>query len=387
MDLRKQFDTIRPYNDQEVKPAIERLISHPHFDAVMGYLFRDTDLEELKQHFLSLETVHQFQVFFSNYTVGKIVELSSGGLTDQGAEHLDTDSPYLFVGNHRDIVLDAAIMQFLLHRHGHRTSQITFGENLMFEQLLLDLGKLNKMFTFYRGGTKVEQYQKALVNSAYINHVIKEEKESIWIAQRNGRTKNGDDRTQTGLIKMFAVGSREITDWLARLNIVPVTISYEVEPCDIQKVRELYLSREKPYEKAEGEDLRSILAGITGNKGRIHYVFGTPLNEFIRSLDGKGLHDNEIIDKITEEIDRQVHRDYRLWPSNYLACDLLLGEDRFGEHYTEGEKAGFLAAMEGKLSLLEGFDQAVTRRLFLDIYANPVINRHGLRKKSPGEEK
>ena len=378
MDLNQQFEIIRPYVDHEVKPAIDRLVSHPRFESVLKYLFEGADVQELTGKFKSIETVDQFQLFFSSYTVKTIVDKTSQGLTDQGEEKLDPEKSYLFVANHRDIVLDAAIMQYLLHVHGHRTSQITFGENLMSEQLLLDMGKLNKMFTFYRGGTRIEQYRNAVINSAYINHVIKEKKESIWIAQRNGRTKDGDDKTQTGLIKMFTVGSEQVGDTLADLNIVPVTISYEIEPCDIQKVKELYIARREEYVKSPGEDYMNILAGITGEKGRIHYAFGTPLNDFIHSLTSQSLHANEIIDKIVDEIDRQIHQDYFLWPSNYLAFDLLHDTTENSDHYTEEEKVIYVETMNRKIAALEGFDAAELKEMYLRMYANPVVNRRAL---------
>ncbi len=375
MDLSKQFEMIRPYMDHEVKPAIERLVNHPLFDRVLGYLYEGRDVGELRRKFMEIETVDQFQLFFSSYTVKTIIDKTSRGITDQGSENLDPSQPYLFVANHRDIVLDAAIMQYLLHIHGHTTSQITFGENLMSGQLLLDLGKLNKMFTFYRGGSKIRQYKNALINSAYINHVIKEKKESIWIAQRNGRTKNGDDLTQPGLVKMFMVGKENIFESLAGLNMVPVTISYEIEPCDIQKVRELYLSKEAPYVKSPDEDLMSILAGITGEKGRIHYAFGTPLKGFIESLAGENLHDSELIERITSEIDRQVYRDYMLWPGNYIAFDMLHNSCEYRRFYSEEEKRDFEKSMHHKIASLEGFNQEELRIMFLQLYANPVLNR------------
>jgi hypothetical protein len=342
---------------------------------VLKYLYGDQDLEALMARFLSLDSVEAFQVFFSRYTVRTIIEKSSGGLSDEGADKLDPALPFLFVANHRDIVLDAAIMQLLLHIHGHKTTQITFGENLMFGQMLQDLGKLNKMFTFFRGGSKITQYRKAVTNSAYINHVIREEKESIWIAQRNGRTKNGDDRTQAGLIKMFGMGSKDLCQRLKTLNIVPVTISYEIEPCDVQKVRELYLTRRGPYKKASDEDLKSILAGITGQKGRIHYVFGQPLNAFIEALSQSDLHDNDIINRVVEEIDRQVHQDYKCWPGNFVACDLMRGDSRYSNLYTAADKKAFLAALEQKCTFLQDLDQEEVRTMFLELYANPVLNK------------
>ena len=378
MEYPKQFETVRPYQDHEVNPAIERMMAYPQFKAMLKYLYEGADMEELVGIFRSLDTVYEFQHFFSEYTVHKIIEKTSGGLTTRGSENITPGNPYLFVGNHRDIVLDAAIMQWILNYHGHNTSQITFGSNLMKEQFLLDLGKLNKMFTFFRGGSRVEQYRNALNNSAYINFVIKEYRESIWIAHRNGRTKNGDDRTQTGLIKMLAAGSKNIYRDLADLNIVPVTISYETEPCDIQKIKELYVSRRKQYVKAPDEDYHSILAGITGEKGRIGYAFGTPLNAFITGLEKENLHPNEIIERITREIDRQIHRDFALWPGNYAAYDILHQTAEYDDLYTGKEKLAFEETMAKKTGTLEGFDPVELRTLYLEMYANPVNNRRAL---------
>jgi len=374
MNLSDRFDEIRPYYDHEVKPAINRLVLHPKFKGVLSYLFGEMDEKELIERFRSIETVDQFQVFFSYHTVKNIVDKTSTGLSEEGRNELDPSKPYLFVANHRDIVLDAAIMQYLLHKGGYKTSQITFGENLMTEQLLLDLGKLNKMFTFYRGGSKITQYRNAKINSAYINHVLKNQKESIWIAQRNGRTKNGDDQTQGGLIKMLSMEGESICGSLSELNIVPVTISYEIEPCDIQKTRELYMGKREEYVKAPNEDLMSILAGITEDKGGIHYCFGTPLNDFLQNLESQDLQNNEVIEKITGEIDRQIHLGYRLWPGNYIAADLAENRQSFTGNYSESEKGLFETNMNAKIGSLMGMDSKELKEIFLEIYANPVYN-------------
>lgn len=377
MDLSDRFDDIRPYYDHEVKPAIERLLVHPNFDGVLSYLYENMDKDDLLKRFRNINTVDQFQVFFSSHTVKTILDKTSAGLGESGSKDLYPSTPYLFVANHRDIVLDAAIMQYLLFIGEHKTSQITFGENLMTEQILLDLGKLNKMFTFYRGGSRITQYRNARINSAYINHVLKVQKESIWIAQRNGRTKNGDDQTQTGLIKMLSMGGENICESLSNLNIVPVSISYEIEPCDIQKTRELYMSRRDKYVKAPNEDFMSILAGITEDKGRIHYSFGTPLNSFLGKLESQNLHDNEVIEKIAGEIDRQIHSGYKLWPNNFIAADLTEKNKRFAQQYSEAEAAQFNAGMIAKTGSLEEMDKEELIEIFLQIYANPVFNKQG----------
>jgi hypothetical protein len=378
LEFSQQFEEIRPYYDHEVKAAIERVVKHPQFVAVLNYLYENENVDELVQVFKRIETVDQFQEFFSGYTVKKIIELSSGGLSFQGLENLDPEKSYLFISNHRDIVLDAAIMQIMLLDHGHKTSQITFGENLMSQQLLVDLGKLNKMFTFYRGGSRNEQYNNARLYSAYFEYVIHERNESIWIAQRNGRTKDGNDKTQPGLIKMLTVGKKDISKALAGLNILPVTISYEKEPCAILKASELYLSKDKEYVKGPNEDIMSILEGITGDKGRIHYAFGKPLNDFIESLITNKLHKNELVERVVEEIDRQIYADYRLWPSNYIAFDILNNSRKYSEKYSEEEERLFVKDMNDRIEELVQFDSTEFRRFFLQIYANPTLNKRSL---------
>ena len=384
MELAEHYDKIRPYRDEEVAPAIERLLAHPHFGAVLDFLFRDRDRDEVRKQLEAVSTVEQFQIFFSHHTVKYIVDSTSDGLSIQGLEKLDRATPYLFIANHRDIVLDAAIMQYALFQGGYPTSQITFGQNLMTEQILLDIGKLNKMFTFYRGGSRITQYRNALLNSSYINRVIREEKDSIWIAQRNGRTKDGRDQTQPALMKMLGLEQGSLGPALAGLNIVPVTISYESEPCDFLKIRETCLSGEKEYVKAPGEDLQSILAGITGHKGRIHYAFGTPLNDFITGLEEENLHENDMMDRIAGEIDRQVSKDYQLWPWNYYACDLLHKKRKFIDHYGEDDRKSFTSHMDAGIKAMKDLDPDELRELFLQLYAGPVENRLSFGRSGPG---
>ena len=375
IEFSEQFETIRPYQDHEVKTVIKSVVQNPQIIPVLQYLYEGKNIEELLKEFSKIETIYQFQHFFSDYTVKKIIEKSSGGLSYQGIENINPEQAYLFIANHREIVLDSAIMQIVLSDNGHNTTQITFGENLMSIKLLLDLGKLNKMFTFYRGGTRTEQYNNARFYSAYFDHVICEQRESIWIAQRNGRTKDGNDKTQSALLKMLTVGKEEGSKALTCLNIVPVTLSYEKEPCAILKVREIYLSRDKPYVKGPKEDLMSILDGITGDKGRIHLAFGKPLNPFIEKLAQEGLSKNDLIEKVAEEIDRQIYADFRLWPNNYIAFDLLNDSSKYLDQYTEEEKRNFTEDMNRRIGELEQLDPSVLRDLFLQMYARPVLNK------------
>ncbi len=374
MDFAQQFDLMRPYNDSEVCGAIARVLSHQYCKGVFNYLYPNESFDSLVQKFNNINTVDQFQSFFSHHAVRKVVELTSDGLSFSGLENLDKNKAYLFIANHRDIVMDSAMMQIILVENNYKTTQITFGSNLMSDQIIIDLGKLNKMFTFYRGGSRREIYLNAILHSAYINHVIKGLNESVWIAQRDGRTKDGNDLTQTGLIKMFSAGSTNVIDTLKNLNIVPVTVSYEYEPCDNFKVRELVLSKKDVYVKQAGEDINSILTGITGYKGHIHMAFGTSLNSFIESHKEESDFATNYAEVIVTEIDRQIHADYKLWPINYIAYDMMNATSSFSEKkYSNDQKTKFVSYMEKKLSAIK-CDTSDMRELFIRLYAMPVVN-------------
>lgn len=372
--IKERFEIIRPYKDSEVKEAINRLTEDPRFIDVLRYLYEQDDVTELVSMFKKIETIDEFQIKFSGRAVQKIIDKTMSKFSFGGLDRLDPKQGYLFVANHRDIVLDSAIMQLVLVSNGHRTSQITFGSNLMSSQFVIDLGKINKMFTLYRGGTRIEQYNNALLHSAYIYDAVKEKGESVWIAQRDGRTKDGNDKTQTGLLKMFSLGSKDVCTRLKDLNIVPLTISYEYEPCALSKARELYIRDEKSdYVKHANEDLESVIHGIKGYKGRVHMEFGTPLNSYINELAQVEMDPNEKISKIAQEIDRQVYLNYKLNAVNYLAYDLLKDTSQFNEKYTADEVAKFENYIQQKIEKIEG-DPKKLRGYFLNMYAHPVIN-------------
>lgn len=369
----EEFERMRPFNDEEVSGAINRLINYPEFNAVLSWLFPEIPLAESKQNLLEIHTVEEFQVKFMHKVVNTIIKKTSSGLTVSGMENLTPGTPYLFVSNHRDIVLDAAILQVILLDYGHKTSQITFGSNLMSSPMIIDFGKLNRMFIFYRGGSRVEMYQHALLHSAYIRDSIVNKKESVWIAQRNGRTKDGNDLTQTALLKMFIGCHVDPIQALGELNIVPMAVSYEYEPCDAEKTRELYLSGIQEYVKSKNEDLFSVLSGITSPKGKIHFSFGTPLNAFIENLKVEKYSLSSVSEKVAAEIDRQIYQMFHLCPNNYIAADMLSENPVYGQHYTAGEYEHFKEYLHKKISPINGEYQALTR-LMLQLYANPVDN-------------
>lgn len=368
------FDDMRPYYDNESYEVLQRIIKDPIYMKLVNYLWPAMTLEEVLQKAEKVNTAMGFQVEFMHPAIRTIVERSSTGLTCSGFENLDKNKAYLYIANHRDILLDSAILQILLVEHSFSTSEITFGNNLMDKGFITDFGRLNRMFTVLREGTGRELYDISRKLSAYIRHTIVDKKVSVWIAQRNGRTKDGNDQTQTGLLKMINIsGKGSFAENFAELNIVPLTISYEYEPCDVLKIQETYLSSlHTKYVKAEGEDLNSIITGIVQPKGRIHLQVGTPIIDLLKNIDNT-LNENEKIKLITAMLDKQIFRDFKLWPINYIAFDILTSSTNYSSNYTSEEKQNFIHYITTQSKSIEG-DQDSIYNLFLKMYAGPVAN-------------
>lgn len=369
------FDDIRPYYDSEANEVLQRIIADPIFMKLVNNLWPAMTFDEVKAKAAKVNTAMGFQVEFMHPAIRTIVARSSDGLTCNGFEHLDKNDSYLFVANHRDILLDSAILQILLVEHGFSTSEITFGNNLMDKGFITQFGRLNRMFTVLREGTGRELYDISRKLSAYIRHTVVDKKVSVWIAQRNGRTKDGFDQTQTGLIKMLNIsGKGTFVEKFAELKIVPLTISYEYEPCDALKVQELYLSGlHTKYIKAPGEDLNSIITGIMQPKGRIHMAIGKPIVEELQTFE-KSSNDNDKLKQLTTWVDQQIYTDYKLWPVNYIAADILNNNAHYSEYYSQKEKDNFMDYINSKIKMLEG-EKDVLFNLFIKMYANPVNSK------------
>lgn len=370
------FDDLRPCNDSEAYETLQKIINDPLFLQLVNYLWPQMTIEDVAKKAEHVNTTMGFQKEFMHPAIRKIVADSSAGLTCEGFEKLDTKQSYLFIANHRDILLDSAILQILLVENGHNTSEITFGNNLMEKGFITDFGRLNRMFTVLREGTGRELYDISKRLSAYIRHTITEKKVSVWIAQRNGRTKDGVDQTQTGLLKMLNIsGTGSVSKNFAELHIVPVSISYEYEPCDFLKVQEAYLSSlHTKYVKAPGEDLNSIITGVTSSKGRIHLAISNPITSDVLQLIESIPNENDKIKQLTSLIDQQIYQHYKLWPVNFIAADLLEQSHRYNSFYTLEEKEAFIQNMNLKISKLQGDTETLTN-LFLKIYANPVKSK------------
>ena len=371
MERETRFDDIRPYWDEEIPAAMQRIVSAPYFAPVAQYVYPDRTVDEVKDIMLGCRNIYEFQTTVMKQVNEQVIERTTDGLTYGGVERLDPSKRYLFVSNHRDIVLDSCLLMYILHTNGHKIGEITFGSNLMRGQMVIDIGKSNKMFKVERGGTPRQMYLNSLHLSDYIRYAIMEKGESVWIAQRNGRTKDGIDRTDQGLIKMFGMsGGKDRVQALAELNIVPVSVSYEWESCDMLKALELYASRDgKPYVKKPGEDLNSILTGITQPKGRVHIELCEPVTADDLNTIPADYVDTQFRHSVADLLDKRICGGYRLYPNAYIAHDLRSGKDRYSDRYTREQYDAFVKHMA---QLDKYGSDPVLRDIFLGIYSNPI---------------
>ena len=378
------FDDIRPYYEEEIPAAMQRIAAHESFPKLAQFVFPNQEVEKVREMVAAIRTIEDFQHQVMNVFNHEVIRRSIQTFTFDGLNRIEHNKAYLYVSNHRDIVLDSSLLQTILHENHFDTTEITFGANLMQGQLIVDIGKSNKMFRVERGATPKEFYKLSLHLSEYIRHTIQEGR-SVWIAQRNGRTKNGDDKTDQGIIKMFSMsGTGDKVQTLAELNILPISVSYEWESCDIEKAIELYIKGETgSYQKKPGEDIRSIMTGILQFKGRVHFEICPPIDPSeLVSL--HPLTQNEYHQQVARLIDRRICEHYRLWPNNYIAHDMLYGETTYSQLYTLEQKAAFeqrisLLLEEGQKVIGEALDEEKLLETFIGIYANPINNKkfHG----------
>jgi 1-acyl-sn-glycerol-3-phosphate acyltransferase len=367
----EKFDDLRPYYDEEIAPAMHRIAESEYFPALASFVYPNKEAHEIRSIIKTYTTIDEFQLQVMKTFNEQVISHSIRHFSYDGLDHLDKKKCYLFVSNHRDIVMDSSLLQYALYLSGFRTTEITFGSNLMTSQLVVDIGKSNKMFKVFRGGSIKDFYTNSLHLSEYIRFVITEKKDSVWIAQRNGRTKNGIDVTDQGIIKMFCMSSpNNRAKALAELNIVPVAISYQWESCDILKARELYQTHFEKYVKKPGEDVNSILTGISQPKGDVHISIGLPLSESDLAQ-FEGLANNKFNLKVASLIDHQIYKRYRLTCNNYIAHDIRSLSERYAQNYSEEEKQVFIQRYNEVLSL-DVEDRKRLGDIFLGIYANSV---------------
>lgn len=377
MHTPKEFDDIRPFEPEELPEVYNRLLDNQQFQRVLSYFYPDVPLEKIGARMRACTTNLAFQKVFGNEFVTFVLNRAAKSW-DMNHSAISPEHNYTFMSNHRDIVLDSAILSKLLIDAGFKTTcEIAIGDNLLSLPWVKDLVRVNKSFIVKRSASFREMLTSSKTLSKYMHFAIQEKKENIWIAQREGRAKDSDDRTSESILKMMSMGGEgSIIERLTQLHIVPMTISYEYDPCDYLKAAEFQLKRDNPdWKKGPQDDIISMQTGIMGYKGHVHYHCSPCIDEYLQTLDPE-MPKNELYATIVRHIDREIHRHYRLFPNNYIAHDLLTGTNEQTAHYQPADKVNFeryLAEQLEKITVPQP-DIAFLRERILTMYANPLRN-------------
>lgn len=376
--MNENFDDIRPYGPGEVKPAVESLLHDRQFMTMLrGFIPLPKPVIRfiIRTLFIGVDTPLDFQLRYMKHVVRYVLRKCSDGCTFAGHPLPSKNQHHTFVSNHRDIVLDSAILDLKLVEAKYDTTvEIAIGDNLLIYPWIRTLVKINKAFTVKRGLSPRQLLESSMLMSRYIHYAVKEKGENIWIAQREGRAKDSDDRTQDSVLKMLSYGGD-----LADLNIVPLTISYEYDPCDYLKAKEFQLKRDNPaYKKTKQDDLENMKTGIMGYKGRIHYECAPCVNAWLDDL--RSLPKTEFYSEVAKRMDKEIHAGYKLFPCNYIALDILNCSKDYESHYTAADVERFNAYLDGQLAKIDipNKDNAFLRQCMLTMYANPARNKMAL---------
>lgn len=372
------FEDIRPLNQDEVQAAIEELLASEEFRHALRYVKPDLDWDQLSAAMRACKTKEQFKSTLAYDAVMTVAKKTTFSLTISGRSRLPEGKPACtFISNHRDIVLDASFLNVMLYDVGYGMTQVAIGDNLLIRPWIKTFVRLNNSFIVKRGVSVRQMLEVSGTLSAYINHTIKDTKESIWIAQREGRAKDSNDRTQPSVLKMLCMaGGKDIIGNLKSLNIVPVAISYEFDPCDYLKAQEFQLKRDNPeYHKTQRDDLLNMETGILNNKGRVHFTISQLINDQLDQLD-PNMDRNELFAAVASIIDKEIYHHYRFYPNNYVAYDLLSGTRRFSDHYGLKDKKAFEEYLQKQLDkiVIPNKDENFLRKKILEMYANPLKN-------------
>ena len=369
-----KFDAIRPYYDSEVNEVLRASLNHPMMKAIMEFTFPNVEEEVWKEQLSKVNSIREFQINFVYQSIQRVLERSSEGLTTSGFEKLDPNTSYLYISNHRDIILDTSLLNVALYDHGLIMTASAIGDNLVQKDFLLKLSKLNRNFLVQRGLSPRELLQSSKLMSEYIYHLLAEENRSVWIAQREGRTKDGNDATHPGVLKMLGMASDEKRgmDFFKKLKIVPVSISYEYDPTDALKMPQLVAhSKDEVYIKEKNEDFITLMSGIIGQKKGIHIHIGNVLDNEYDQIIAETDNNNKQIQALAQVIDDSILQSYKLWPTNFIAYDISYKTNRFAHLYDGKERQIF----ERRLEMRIDAENETMREGFLAMYANPVVNK------------
>lgn len=376
--MNQEFDEIRPYYDEELPAVYEELIADPAFRQVAGAAMPDLPFDRLAALMRSCKTKQDFQVNICYNILKRIIREATQGVTFDNSAQPDRGSAYTYVSNHRDIVLDSGFLSLMLVEQGQDTVEIAIGDNLLIYPWIKKLVRINKSFIVQRALTMRQMLEASARMSRYMHHTIRDKHQSIWIAQREGRAKDSSDRTQESILKMMAMaGEGDIISRLQEMNIVPLAISYEYDPCDYLKAREFQQKRDNPdYKKTTADDLLNMQTGLLGYKGRVHLCTAPCINDQLEALD-RSLPKQELFLRAAGLVDRGIFSNYRLYPNNYAAADLLEGGNRFASHYTAEDKRHFTDYVARQLARIDlpGKDEVFLREKLLLMYANPLRNQ------------
>ncbi len=379
--MNQEFDEIRPYHDEELPVIYEELIADPAFRQVAEVALPGVPFEMLAAQMRACKTKQEFQVAICYNILKRIIREATQGVTFDNSAQPEKGGAYTYVSNHRDIVLDSGFLSMMLVEQGQDTVEIAIGDNLLIYPWIKKLVRINKSFIVQRALTMRQMLESSARMSRYMHHTIRDKHQSIWIAQREGRAKDSNDRTQESILKMMAMaGEGDIISRLQEMNIVPLAISYEYDPCDYLKAKEFQQKRDNPdHKKTTADDLQNMQTGILGYKGRVHLCTAPCLNEQLEAMD-RSLPKQELFIRSAELVDRGIFANYRLYPNNYVAADLLDGDNHFASHYTVEDKQRFTDYLARQLSRIDlpDKDEAFLREKLLQMYANPLRNQLSL---------
>ncbi len=372
------FDDIRPYRDDEANNVFTNLLKDDAFIDLLRKIFSEEKISVIKEDSVKVKSIKEFQTNYIIPYLRGVIDNTIEKLSFDGIENIPKNTACLFISNHRDIILDPALLNEILFRNNISTTEIGIGNNLLISPWIKQLVRLNKSFIVRRDvkGKKMLIASKQL--SEYIRNAVAENNRSIWIAQRQGRTKDGNDKTQAGLLKMFNFsGKSDFITNFKELNIIPVSISYEYEPCDDSKAAEMYVVREgKVFKKKTGDDLRSMGRGMACQKGFVHFSFGKITNDEFKTI-GAVRNKNKKIELLAKLIDKKIYAGYKLKEFNYIAYDILNKKQKFKTKYSPEKKQKFINYIQKNIYKITG-DNNIIKEILLEIYATPVKNKLNL---------
>ncbi len=379
----QNFDDIRPLYDGEVSSAIRFLVNDPYFRKAAEPLIKPTTWEMFSEAMLACQSIYDFQQTIIYPFMKRLIAGTTSELTGIGSEKFKDGSSHVYISNHRDIVLDAAFLNILFFDERIDTCEIAIGDNLLIYPWITDLVRLNKSFIVKRRVSVREMLDTSKHLSEYIFDTITRRRQSVWIAQREGRAKDSDDKTQASLLKMLTLhNSSKPAEALRSLDIVPLSITYEFDPCDYLKAKEYQLKRDNPgYKKSQADDIENMRTGILGYKGKVFFKFGNRINNTLSLIDEKTGR-AQVLEIATQAIDREIYKNYLFFPINYIAYDLMENSNHFSTHYTDEDKAAFDNYIDGQIAKIDipGKDYAFLREKLIGMYGNTVKNFVSVKK-------